>query len=83
MGPVFATRSKENPDPVVGPELVRARARAAGAGRWWRSAASRRENAREVVEAGADGLAVIAAVLAQADLAEAVRRFRRAMGEAV
>jgi thiamine monophosphate synthase len=39
------------------------------------------ENAREVVEAGADGLAVVSAVLAHPDIALAVRRFRRALGE--
>jgi thiamine-phosphate pyrophosphorylase len=80
VGPVFATRSKEKPDPVVGPDLVR-RARAAWTGPLVAIGGITPDNAREVVEAGADGLAVISAVLAHDDLAEAVRRFRRALGD--
>lgn len=61
VGPVFATASKERPDPVVGLELVRwARARTAkplvaigGIGA---------ENAAEVLAAGADTVAVLGAV---------------------
>jgi thiamine-phosphate pyrophosphorylase len=80
VGPVFPTRSKERPDPVVGLELVR-RAR-----QFWRGplvaiGGITPENARDVIEAGADGLAVISAVMAHSDLAEAVRRFRRALGD--
>ncbi len=40
IGPVFATSSKENPDPVVGLEGVR-RARPSPASLWWRLGASR------------------------------------------
>jgi thiamine-phosphate pyrophosphorylase len=82
IGPVFATRSKQDPDPVVGPDLVR-RARERWRGPLVAIGGITPDNAREVVEAGADGLAVIAAVLTQVDLAEAVRRFRRALGEVV
>ena len=82
VGPVFATRSKANPDPVVGPELVR-RARAAWRGPLVAIGGITPDNAAEVIEAGADGLAVISAVVGQRDLAEAVRRFRRALGERV
>ena len=62
IGPVYATGSKENPDPVVGLEGVRA-ARAlthlplVGIG------GISRETAREVLEAGADAVAVISALL--------------------
>ncbi len=61
IGPVFATGSKENPDPVVGLEGVR----------WARRLTRRplvaigglsRENAQAVMEAGADSIAVISAV---------------------
>ncbi|HVR71303.1 MAG TPA: thiamine phosphate synthase [Vicinamibacteria bacterium] len=79
VGPVFPTRSKRLADPVVGPELVR-RARALWPGPLVAIGGITPENAREVVEAGADGLAVISAVLAHDDLAEAVRRLRRALG---
>ena len=58
IGPLFATQSKLNPDPVVGVERLRA----------WRALTAKplvaiggitRENARSVLEAGADSLAVI------------------------
>jgi thiamine-phosphate pyrophosphorylase len=75
VGPVFATATKERPDPVVGLELVRwARGRvgvplvAIGgitAGR-----------AAEVAAAGADGLAVVSAIAGAPDPAEAFRRIR-------
>jgi thiamine-phosphate pyrophosphorylase len=77
-GPVFATRSKENPDPVVGPELIRllharlARPLVAIGG-------ITRANAREVAAAGADGLAVISDLLNAADLDAAVREFDAAL----
>ena len=80
VGPVFPTRSKRAPDPVVGPDLVR-RARALWKGPLVAIGGITPENAREVADAGADGLAVIAGVMAHADLAEAVRRYRRALGE--
>lgn len=61
IGPVFPTQSKENPDPVVGLEGVRAARRlthlplvAIGG--------ITPENARSVIEAGADSLAVISAI---------------------
>jgi thiamine-phosphate pyrophosphorylase len=79
VGPVFPTRSKSRPDPVVGPGLVR-RARALWPGTLVAIGGITPENARVVVEAGADGLAVISAVLAHEDLAEAVRRLVRALG---
>lgn len=82
VGPVFPTRSKLAPDPVVGPALVR-RARAVWKGPLVAIGGITPENAREVVDAGADGLAVISGVMAHHDLAEAMRRYRRALGERV
>ena len=41
LRPVFSTASKQNPDPVVGLEELRAVPRADVTARWWRSAASR------------------------------------------
>ena len=79
IGPVFPTRSKAAPDPVVGLELVR-KARALAAGSLVAIGGITEENARSVVDAGADGVAVISALLSQADLAAAGRRFTAALG---
>jgi thiamine-phosphate pyrophosphorylase len=79
IGPVFPTRSKAAPDPVVGLEMVR-KARALTTGPLVAIGGITEENARSVVEAGADGVAVISALLSQADLAAAGRRFTAALG---
>jgi thiamine-phosphate pyrophosphorylase len=78
VGPVFATTGKRAPDPVVGLELVR---RARERTRWPLVAIGGIDagRARSVVEAGADGLAVIGALLGGADLATAVQALRAAM----
>ena len=78
IGPVFPTRSKAAPDPVVGLEMVR-RARALTARPLVAIGGITEENARSVVDAGADGVAVISALLSQADLAAAARRFAAAL----
>ena len=70
IGPVFPTRTKENPDPVVGLEMVR-RARAATTRPLVAIGGITRANARSVVEAGADGVAVISDLLDAPDLARA------------
>jgi len=74
IGPVFATRSKAEPDPVVGLATVRA-ARALTSRPLIAIGGITEDNARSVAEAGADGLAVISALLSQPDLAAAARRF--------
>src|SRR5258707_8092098 len=58
IGPVFATSSKENPDPVVGLEGVR-RARALTRKALVAIGGITRENAASVIEAGADSVAGI------------------------
>ena len=58
IGPVFATRSKANPDPVIGLEGVR-RARALTRKPLVAIGGITRENCRSVIEAGADTVAVI------------------------
>ena len=58
IGPVFATLSKQVPDPVVGLDGVRA-ARAMTPSRWSPLEASSRSNCAAVIEAGADSVAVI------------------------
>jgi thiamine-phosphate pyrophosphorylase len=70
IGPVFPTRTKDNPDPVVGLEMVR-RARAATPRPLVAIGGITRANARSVVEAGADGVAVISDLLDAPDLARA------------
>lgn len=62
IGPVFATSSKENPDPVVGLEGVRA-ARAATRRPLVAIGGITTQNFRAVLEAGADSVAVISALL--------------------
>lgn len=58
IGPIFATKSKQRPDPTIAPERIRA----------WRALVSLplvaiggidRSNARQVIEYGADSVAVI------------------------
>ncbi len=58
IGPVFATSSKRNPDPVVGLEGVR-RARALTSKPLVAIGGIARGNAASVIEAGADSVAVI------------------------
>jgi len=58
IGPVFSTASKENPDPVVGLEGVR-RARELTRKPLVAIGGITRANARSVIEAGADSVAVI------------------------
>jgi thiamine-phosphate pyrophosphorylase len=59
IGPVFGTASKEKPDPVVGLEGVRS-ARALTRKPLVAIGGITRENARSVIDAGADAVAVIA-----------------------
>lgn len=61
IGPVFATGSKENPDPVVGLAGVSAARRLTGRPLVAIGGISA-ENVRQVMEAGADSVAVISAV---------------------
>src|SRR5207248_569111 len=62
IGPVFATTTKRDPDPVVGLDTVRL-ARAATGRPLIAIGGITRANARLVVEAGADGVAVVADLL--------------------
>jgi thiamine-phosphate pyrophosphorylase len=62
IGPVFATSSKSNPDPVVGLEGVR-RAREVTRKLLVAIGGITRANARSVIDAGADSVAVISDLL--------------------
>ena len=66
VGPVFATPSKRNPDPVVGLELVR-QARRLTQKPIVAIGGITLERARSVVDAGADCVAVISDILAAKD----------------
>jgi len=62
IGPIFATRSKANPDPVVGLEGLR-RARELTRKPLVAIGGITRANVRSVIEAGADSVAVISDLL--------------------
>jgi thiamine-phosphate pyrophosphorylase len=62
VGPVFATSSKANPDPIIGLEGVR-RARALTRKPLVAIGGITRENCRSIIEAGADSVAVISDLL--------------------
>jgi thiamine-phosphate pyrophosphorylase len=64
IGPVFATHTKQNPDPVVGLEGVRA-ARAMTRKPLVAIGGITHENCREVIAAGADSVAVISVLVQQ------------------
>ena len=80
IGPVFPTASKSDPRPVVGLEMVRL-ARRLTRRPLVAIGGITRQNARLVVDAGADGVAVISDILAAADLEAAVKSFRAALEE--
>ena len=76
IGPVFGTGSKDNPDPAVGLEGVKA-ARALTRLPLVAIGGITSENGREVIEAGADSVAVISGLLPEDGkrMAERVRDF--------
>lgn len=76
VGPVFATQSKENPDPVVGLEGVARVREVVGSLPLVAIGGIDAGNAPSVLDAGADSLAVIGALLSHGDPAEITRRTR-------
>ncbi len=79
FGPIFATLSKDKPDPVVGCEGLRA------VRRWTRKplvaiGGITPENAGQVIEAGADSVAVISGWIAAEDIPRRLEEYRRALG---
>src|ERR1039458_2239383 len=71
IGPVFATGTKSNPDPVIGLVGVR-HARALTTKPLVAIGGITRANARSVIEAGADSVAVISGLLAEGESVEQV-----------
>lgn len=70
VGPVYATRSKEDPDAVVGPEGVRAVRAAVGRFPLVAIGGITPRNVRTVLDAGADSAAVIGALLSDPERIE-------------
>jgi thiamine-phosphate pyrophosphorylase len=79
FGPVFATASKENPDPVVGIEGLK-RAREATRKPLVAIGGITLERVAEVLAAGADSVAVISDLLKAPDLAARAGQFLEACG---
>jgi thiamine-phosphate pyrophosphorylase len=77
IGPIFATSSKANPDPVVGLEGVR-RARTLTRKPLVAIGGITRANARSVIDAGADSVAVISDLLR--DPRKSAEEFLRILG---
>jgi thiamine-phosphate pyrophosphorylase len=77
IGPVFATSSKSNPDPVVGLDGVR-RARALTRKPLVAIGGITRANARSVIDAGADSVAVISDLIR--DPRKSAEEFLRILG---
>jgi thiamine-phosphate pyrophosphorylase len=71
IGPIFATTSKANSEPVVGLEKLREVRRVVGNLPIVGIGGITHENARSVIEAGADSVAVISALLAKPKLISA------------
>jgi thiamine-phosphate pyrophosphorylase len=74
LGPIFPTQSKERPDPTVGLEGVRAARKVTGKPLVAIGGITV-ENARSVIEAGADAVAVIRDLLQHRDIASRAQDF--------
>lgn len=74
FGPIFTPGSKQNHDPVVGLEGLRTMRKLTSLP-VFAIGGIQIGQVREVMEAGADGVAVISAILKAADIREAVRAF--------
>jgi thiamine-phosphate pyrophosphorylase len=75
VGPIFATTTKENPDPVVGTELIR-QARGLTEKPLVAIGGITLERAREVLAAGADSLVVIADIWGAPDPRKRIRQYQ-------
>jgi thiamine-phosphate pyrophosphorylase len=88
VGPAFPTTTKENPDPVVGPDLIRKVKKLIGPIPLIAIGGICLENVAQVILAGADAVAVASAVVLAEDpaasvcsLKEAVIRAKAARGK--
>jgi thiamine-phosphate pyrophosphorylase len=78
FGPVFPTRSKENPDPVVGLDGLR-KAREATRKPLVAIGGITVQNARAAIEAGADCVALIGDLLSAGDIGVRAQELLRAL----
>jgi thiamine-phosphate pyrophosphorylase len=74
VGPIFATSSKDNPDPVVGLDLVR-KVRAMTDKPIVGIGGVSLDRAKSVIEAGADSVAVISGILSAPNPSQSARRY--------
>jgi len=74
LGPIFATDSKANPDPAVGVDFIR-RVRKLTSKPIVAVGGITPERARQVIDAGADSVAVISDILKARNPAERVRQY--------
>jgi thiamine-phosphate pyrophosphorylase len=74
VGPIFATNSKANPDPAVGVDFIR-RVRKLTSKPIVAIGGITPERARQVIDAGADSVAVISDILKARNPAERVRQY--------
>jgi thiamine-phosphate pyrophosphorylase len=79
VGPIFATSSKANPDPVVGTDLIR-RVRNLTDKPIVAIGGIKLENAAEVIAAGADSVAVISDIIAAPNRAQRARQYLDLLG---
>lgn len=79
FGPIFATGSKENPDPVVGLSGL-TEARKVTQKPLVAIGGITLQNARSVIHAGANSVAVIGALLSAPDVGEQARKFLAILG---
>ena len=81
VGPIFATSSKDNPDPVVGTEFLR-QVRPLTDKPIVAIGGITLERAKEVIEAGADSVAVISDILGAENPAVRARQYIERLGTA-
>jgi thiamine-phosphate pyrophosphorylase len=78
VGPIFATATKENPDPVLGVEKLQEICRAVGKP-VVAIGGIRLQDAQQVINAGAQSVAVIRDLMIRSDISEGVRTFERGL----
>src|SRR5262249_35071657 len=81
VGPIFATSSKANPEPVVGTELLR-RVRSLTDKPIVAIGGITLETAASVIEAGADSVAVLSDILGARDRSRRTQQYLAALGAA-
>jgi thiamine-phosphate pyrophosphorylase len=79
VGPMFATRTKANPDPVAGVELIR-EARALTAKPIVAIGGITLENAAEIIAAGADSIAVVSDIWRVPDPGARIGQYLKLLG---